>query len=79
VPLLDVTCEVLAAVRRAKTEAKVSQRAEVSRLTVTAPAATLDLFATSVSDLLDAGSVKDLRLVPHDGPLTIDVVLAAES
>ena len=30
--LIDVTLEVLAQVRRTKTEAKVSQRAEVSRL-----------------------------------------------
>ena len=36
---LDVVSEVLATVRRAKTEAKQSQRASVARLAVTVPAA----------------------------------------
>ena len=74
---LDLTCEVLAAVRRAKTAAKTSQRTPVAVLTVRAPTATLEAFADGVSDLIDAGSVTDLRLEPYDGPLTVEVELAA--
>ena len=41
--LIDPVLEVLARVRRTKTEAKVSQRAEVARLVVTLPAASHDI------------------------------------
>ncbi len=44
---LDAISEVLAVVRRAKTEAKISQRAAVSRLEVRGPAEWLDLDRSS--------------------------------
>ncbi len=76
---LDVTSEVLAAVRRAKTEAKVSQRAAVDVLRISASASSLDALTTGLADLIDAGSVQDLRLEPAEGPIAVDVVLAASS
>ena len=59
--MLDPVCEVLAAVRRTKTEAKVSQKAAVSLLVVTAPAATQALITAAESDLRDAGSIESVR------------------
>ena len=61
--LLDATCVVLAAVRRAKTEAKVSQRAEVSQLVVTAPSATIDLLKANILDLRNAGALQEIKYV----------------
>jgi valyl-tRNA synthetase len=61
--LLDATCVVLAAVRRAKTEAKVSQRAEVSQLVVTAPTATIDLLEANILDLRNAGALQEIKFV----------------
>ncbi|CAB4810858.1 unannotated protein [freshwater metagenome] len=61
--LLDATCVVLAAVRRAKTEAKVSQRAEASQLVVTAPSATIDLLKANILDLRNAGALQEIKYV----------------
>jgi valyl-tRNA synthetase len=74
-PLL-ASCEALTAVRRAKTAAKVSQRAAVETVTVSATAAVLGALRSGASDLRSAGSIATLRLVEHEGPLTVDVVLA---
>ena len=60
--LIDPTIDVLTRVRRAKTEAKVSQRAEVARLVVAAPAARHAAIAAGRADLVDAGSIKVLDL-----------------
>jgi valyl-tRNA synthetase len=73
---LDATCEVLAAVRRTKTEAKISQRAEVAVLTVSGPAALLEALSAGVPDLCDAGSVKDFRLETSGDALEVRVELA---
>jgi valyl-tRNA synthetase len=50
-------CEVLAQVRRAKTEAKVSQRAGVERLVVSAPINLHSAIEAGRADISDAGSV----------------------
>jgi len=73
---IDTTVEVLGHVRRAKTEAKVSQRAEVATLRVYAPAELLSTLEVGRRDLLDAGSVRELLVEPGD-ELRCDVVLAA--
>ena len=75
--LADVTIEVLAQVRRAKTEAKRSQRAPVETLVVTAPSSLHDALAVGRADLVDAGSILDLELVEGDA-LATDVRLAAD-
>ena len=64
--LLGPVCEVLAAIRRAKTEAKVSQKAVVSLLVVTAPTATQSLLVAAEGDLRDAGSVETVRYETGD-------------
>ena len=61
--LLDATCVVLAAVRRAKTEAKVSQRAEVAELVVTASPATIALLQANILDLRNAGALQEIKFI----------------
>jgi len=59
---LEAICSVLAAVRRAKTEAKVSQRAEVASLAVSGPDTALAAVRDAMVDLTFAGSVKSHTL-----------------
>ena len=73
--LIDAVCTTLAAVRRAKTEAKVGQRAEVSALTITGPRAALDAVALGWSDIADAGSVREVTRTEAGDELRFDVVL----
>ena len=68
--------EALAAVRKAKSEAKQSMRADVASATVTAPADRVPLVEAARRDLTAAGRIAELAVVPGDGPLTVDVVLA---
>jgi valyl-tRNA synthetase len=73
--LLDAVGEVLAQVRRTKTEAKVSQRAVVELLVVHGPEAQLDQVRLGLADLRDAGSVTAERFEPGDA-LRCEVTLA---
>jgi valyl-tRNA synthetase len=59
---LDAASEVLARVRRAKTEAKRSQRAGVARLVVTGPAGWIAQLEPCRRDLVDALSIADFEL-----------------
>jgi valyl-tRNA synthetase len=60
--LLDSICEVLAQVRRAKTEAKLSQRAAVDQLVVRAPVALHAALEAGRPDLCDAGSITQFAI-----------------
>ena len=73
--LLAPVSEVLALVRRAKTEAKASQKADIASLTVRAPAAVHAAIASAERDLCDAGSIAELRYTIAD-ELSCEVVLA---
>jgi valyl-tRNA synthetase len=64
--LLDVPLEVLGLVRRTKTEAKVSQRAQVASLRVTVPAAARGAFDAGRADLLEAGSIMHVEIEAGD-------------
>jgi valyl-tRNA synthetase len=57
---LDAASEVLALVRRAKTEAKVSQRAAVATLELAGPAAWLAAIDAARADLIETLTVGDL-------------------
>jgi valyl-tRNA synthetase len=74
--LLDPVCEVLAAVRRAKTEAKASQKAPVERLVVSAPVGVHGAIEAGRVDLCDAGSVAEMVVVAADA-LSCEITLAA--
>ncbi len=69
--LADAAIEVLTQVRRSKTEAKRSQRAAVDSLVITAPAALHAAIDAGRSDLVDAGSIRDLQLVEGDSVSTV--------
>ncbi len=73
--VLDPVCGALALVRRAKTEAKVSQRAPVDAAVVTAPAAELAAVRIGEADLREAGSIAELVLLEGD-ELAVSVTLA---
>jgi valyl-tRNA synthetase len=75
---LDSLSEVLAAVRRAKTEAKVSQKAVVESLVVTAPADVAAQLGHAEVDLRRAGSINVLRYetAPDGAPVACAVALA---
>jgi len=72
--VLDAVAEVLRHVRRTKSEAKVSMRAEVSRLVVTGE--TADLIRQAQDDLCAAGNVEEFVLEHANSPLTVVTTLA---
>jgi valyl-tRNA synthetase len=76
--LLDLVLDVLAHVRRAKTEAKVTQRAGVALVTITAPAAAHAALQAGRGDLAEAGSIDSLAIETGD-EMTVTVVLATET
>ena len=69
---LDSISEVLASVRRVKTEAKVSQRAAVATLDVRGPATWLAAIRAAGDDLTEALTVTTLTLDESD-----EVIIAA--
>ncbi len=72
--VLDVAGEVLTAIRRAKSDAKVSMRTEVAAVTVTDTAERLALLDGAAGDVRDAGKVD--RWTTAEGPTAVDCVLA---
>ena len=68
-------CDVLEAIRREKSTAKVSQRAQVSLCTVDGPAELLDAVRAAQIDLAKAGGVLEWRLV-EASDVTVTVTLA---
>jgi valyl-tRNA synthetase len=74
--VLPVVAAALAGIRKAKSDAKVSMRADVESATVTAPAAQVPLVEAGRADLVDAGRIASLTVVAGEGPLSVDVVLA---
>ena len=75
--LVDPTIEALTLVRRAKSEAKVSQRADVESARIAAPASMHDALIAGRIDLAAAGSIADVSIATSDdGLLTCDVSIA---
>jgi valyl-tRNA synthetase len=78
VRLLTIVGDALSQVRKAKSQAQVSMRADVAAATVRAPDDVLELLAMATDDLRSAGRILDLKLVGGDtaGPqLTVEVTL----
>ncbi len=73
--VLETASDVLRAVRKAKSEAKVSQRAAVDLVVVRDTSARLAALRAAGSDLCDAGSVAELRLEESDAA-SVGVTLA---
>ena len=74
--VVTAAAEALAAVRKAKSEAKQSMRADVASAVVTAPDAHVALVEAARVDLTHAGRIAELSVVAGEGPLRVDVVLA---
>jgi valyl-tRNA synthetase len=74
--VVTVAAEALAAVRKAKSEAKQSMRADVASAVVTAPEAHVALVEAVRVDLTNAGRIAELSVAAGEGPLRVDVVLA---
>ena len=67
----------LAALRKVKSEAKVSQRTVITSVTLSVPEASLQLVASARGDLMSAGRVESLDLVGVEGnEVTASAVLA---
>ena len=65
----------LTLIRRAKTEAKVSQRAAVAQARISGPAAVLDAIRGAQTDLAAAGTVESM-MWNEAAEFAVEVVLA---
>ena len=75
---LDAVCETISLIRRSKTEAKVSQRAVVELVTISAGSVASAAITAGWPDIRDAGSVSHWKIEIHeDAKIIVDVVLAA--
>jgi valyl-tRNA synthetase len=72
--LLAAASEALIGIRRAKTDAKASQKTEVLSATLAGPA----LIAEAVEDLRAVGRIGELTLVEADDVAVTDIVLAEQ-
>ncbi|MFN8146932.1 MAG: valine--tRNA ligase [Candidatus Nanopelagicales bacterium] len=68
----------LSAIRKAKSDAKVSMRADVEAAVVTGDADALGRIEEAGADLAAAGRVAHLTFVPAGGPLRVEVTLAEQ-
>ena len=78
--VLEIASTVLSRVRGAKSDAKVSMRAEVAQLTVEGSADLVDLARAAAPDLLAAGQATDVTWIVRDTDpgLTVEVALAGQ-
>jgi valyl-tRNA synthetase len=75
VAVLRSAAETIAAVRKAKSDAKLSMRADVSTLRVTGPAEQLDLVRAVAADVQAAGRVASVEFATEPGEIRYDVAL----
>jgi valyl-tRNA synthetase len=76
--VLERTGAALSGVRKAKSDAKASMKANVTEATVEGTPADIEAIAQAREDLAAAGTIAELILVPasDDAPLTVNAVLA---
>ena len=72
--ILATVATALGGIRKAKSEAKVKQRTEVLKATVTASEAQVAQLPAGLADLKAAGNVRELTLATGDGELTVTEV-----
>ncbi|MCU1543395.1 MAG: valS [Microbacteriaceae bacterium] len=72
--LLPLVSEALIGIRRAKTDAKASQKTEVTSATISGPA----LLALGLDDLKGVGRIADVTFVESDAVTVSDIVLAEQ-
>ena len=74
--LVDDVAEVLTLVRKAKSEAKVSMKADVALASIHAPSDRLSRLRLVVADLAATGRIADVHFIERAGPLDVTVTLA---
>ncbi|WP_323987660.1 valine--tRNA ligase [Microbacterium plantarum] len=72
--VLTAASAALIGIRRAKTEAKASQKTPVSVLTLRADAATIERLRRAEGDLKAVGRIAELELLDGDGDLVVERV-----
>ncbi|WHE34690.1 valine--tRNA ligase [Microbacterium sp. BDGP8] len=72
--VLTAASAALIGIRRAKTEAKASQKTPVSVLTLRADAATIERLRRAEGDLKAVGRIAELELLDSDGDLVVERV-----
>ena len=70
------TAVALSLVRKAKSEAKVSMKADVASAVVRGPAESLDRISAVAGDLKATGSIAEMTFEPGGDTVTVDVTLA---
>ena len=73
---IDDVASVLTLVRKAKSEAKVSMRADVASAVITANPDAADRLSAAEGDLQAAGRIRRLSIIAAEGPILVEVVLA---
>jgi len=73
--LLPLVSEALIGIRRAKTDAKASQKTEVTSATITGPA----LLEAGIDDLKSVGRIASVTFVESDTVSVSDIVLAEQA
>ncbi|WP_299086861.1 valine--tRNA ligase [uncultured Microbacterium sp.] len=76
--VLVATSAALIGIRRAKTEAKASQKTPVETLTIAAPEATLEVLRRAEDDLRAVGRVGTITYAPGESLSVGDIVLAPQ-
>ena len=76
--LVDDVAAVLTLVRKVKSEAKVSMRADVTSAVIVAPPAQAARLRLAAGDLKAVGRIGMLTITDADGPLDVRVVLAEQ-
>ena len=74
--ILKAASEALIGIRRAKTDAKASQKTEVTTATIAAPEATISLLEAAQGDLMATGRIASLNFVEADELSVTDIELA---
>ena len=76
--VVDDVAAVLTLVRKVKSEAKASMRADVTSAVITASADQIARLQLGVEDLKAVGRIADLSFAVGDGPIEVSVVLAEQ-
>jgi valyl-tRNA synthetase len=69
--LLDATCSVIAAIRRTKTEAKITQKSVVEHVSVQANDEQIALLKLTLTDVTNAGVAKLIEFSRHDAAIIV--------
>jgi valyl-tRNA synthetase len=77
--LLDLASRALTGIRRAKTDAKASQKSAVTSATIGGTTAEVALLRHVAADLKAVGRIEDLTFVEADDLVVTDIVLATVS